>query len=222
MSRTVIDDVNTKIDTSKIKAYDDHVFVRYKENDRTRSGIIVPHGERTECAYGQVLDVGPGMWCERTGARLPIEGIKRGDWVMTVKYQGARLEAEGNDYAFIRTHGIWAKLTVEESEHRLDILDVEPYADRLVVQYHDEKKTRGGLLLPKDPQVKYAIAKVIRTGPGDVGKTWGDRRPMPCKAGDEILVQRYAGCQLKGKTQDYRIIQISDIVAVAEETDDRS
>jgi co-chaperonin GroES (HSP10) len=221
MSRTVIDDVNTRIDVSKIRAYDEHIFVRYKENERTASGIIVPHGERTECAYGEVLDVGPGSWCEATGKRLPIENIHKGDWVMTVKYQGSMLEAEGQKYAFIRQHGIWAKLKVEVKQDRLDILDVEPYADRLVVKYHDETKSRGGLHLPGNPQVKYATATVVAVGPGDVGKQHGDRRPMPVQPGWDIVVLRYAGCKLKGKTQEYRIIQIADIVASAENVHER-
>lgn len=221
MSRTIIDDVNTRIDVSKIRTYEDHVFVRYRENDRTASGIIIPHGERTECAYGEVLDVGPGTWCERTGQRIPIENMKRGDWIMTVKYQGARLEAGGEEYAFVRYHGIWCKLDVELSKGRLDIIGIEPYADRIVVKYHDESKTRGGLHLPSNPQVQYAIATVVKVGPGDIGKQHGDRRAMTVKAGDDIVVLRYAGCKLKGKTQEYRIIQMADVVAKAEDVHER-
>ena len=54
------------------------------------------------------------------------------------------------------------------------------------------------------------MSEVVSVGPGT------EEHPMTVKAGDKVVVGKYAGQELKLDGQDYSIVKIGDILAVVE------
>ncbi len=90
-------------------------------------------------------------------------------------------------------------------------MTIKPLADRVVVQYaKPEEKTQGGILLAASTQEKPQIAAVTAVGPGK------NDEPMPVKVGDQVLIGKYSGTEIKVGEEEYTIVSASDILAIVE------
>ena len=92
---------------------------------------------------------------------------------------------------------------------------IKPLADRVLIKMKEgEETTKSGIILATNAQEKPQIAEVIAVGPG--GNVEGNNIEMHVKAGDNVIVSKYAGTQIKYEGEEYLIVKQSDILAIIE------
>ena len=93
---------------------------------------------------------------------------------------------------------------------------LKPLADRVVLKMTEpEEKTESGIYLASNAKEKPSIAEVVAIGPGrkdDDGKLI----PMVVKVGDKVVINKYAGTEVRYDNEDYIIVRQEDILALAE------
>ncbi len=95
-------------------------------------------------------------------------------------------------------------------------MNVRPLRDRLLVKRVEEGEQRvGGIIIPDTAKEKPQTAKVIAVGKGRVNDK-GDVFPLDVKAGDYVLIGKYAGTEIKLDGEEYLIIREDDVLGVAE------
>jgi chaperonin GroES len=94
-------------------------------------------------------------------------------------------------------------------------MNIKPLADRVVVKMAEvEETTKSGIVLPGAAKEKPQIAEVISVGPG--GMVEGKEVKMYLKAGDKVLLNKYAGTEIKLDGIEYTILKQNDILAIVE------
>ncbi len=94
-------------------------------------------------------------------------------------------------------------------------MTLKPLFDRVVVKMTEaEETTKSGIILTGSAKEKPQLAEVIAIGDGSVrdGKT----TEMKVKVGDKVLLSKYSGTEVKVDGQEYIIVNMADILAVAE------
>lgn len=95
-------------------------------------------------------------------------------------------------------------------------MKISPLHDRVVLKRLDEEKTSpGGIVIPDSAKEKPTQAEVIAVGPGKSLDS-GEMRPLTVKAGDKVLVGKYAGTEVKLDGEDYVVCREDDIFGVLE------
>ena len=90
-----------------------------------------------------------------------------------------------------------------------------PLGDRVVIKaLVAEETTKSGIVLPGQAKEKPQQAEVIAVGPG--GVVDGKEITMQVKAGDRVLISKYAGTEVKLDGQEYTILRQNDILAIVE------
>ena len=88
-------------------------------------------------------------------------------------------------------------------------MTLKPMADNVLLkQYEAEETTSFGIILATTTKEKPMIYEVVAAGEGtkDVEVT--------VKAGDKVVVSKFAGSELKLDGQDYKFVKQDDILAV--------
>lgn len=92
---------------------------------------------------------------------------------------------------------------------------LKPLNDRVVLKMTEaEEKTASGIILTSGSKEKPQIAEVIEVGPG--GLVDGKEIKMVVKKGDKVVINKYAGTEVKYQGEDYIIVKQEDILAIAE------
>ena len=92
---------------------------------------------------------------------------------------------------------------------------LKPLLDRVVVKMTEaEETTKSGIILTANSQEKPQVAEVLEVGPG--GQVDGKEVKMYIKKGDKVIVQKYAGTEVKYEGEEYLIVKQSDILAIVE------
>lgn len=79
-----------------IKPLGDRVVVKaLAQEEKTKSGIVLPDTAKEKPQQGEVIAVGPGKVLEN-GQRLPLD-VKVGDKVIYSKYAGTEIKVDGQD-----------------------------------------------------------------------------------------------------------------------------
>lgn len=92
---------------------------------------------------------------------------------------------------------------------------IKPLGSRVLIKMKEgEETTKGGIILSSGAQEKPQIAEVVEVGPGE--KIDGKPQEMYVKKGDNIIVSKYAGTEVKYDGEDYIIVKQDDILAVVE------
>ena len=92
---------------------------------------------------------------------------------------------------------------------------IKPLGDRVLIKMKEgEETTKSGIILATNAQEKPQIAEVIAVGPG--GNIDGNNIEMHIKAGDKVIVSKYAGTQIKYEGEEYIIVKQNDILATVE------
>ena len=92
---------------------------------------------------------------------------------------------------------------------------LKPLSDRVVIKMlESEETTKSGIILSGNAQEKPQIAEVIEVGPGK--EIEGKLSKMLVKKGDKVVVNKYAGTEIKYEGQDLIIVKQDDILAIAE------
>jgi len=94
-------------------------------------------------------------------------------------------------------------------------MTIKPLGDRVVIKMVEtEETTKSGIVLPGSAKEKPQVAEVISVGPG--GIVDGKEVQMQVKAGDKVLISKYAGTEVKMDNVEYTILRQGDILAVVE------
>lgn len=94
-------------------------------------------------------------------------------------------------------------------------MNIKPLADRVVIKMVEaEETTKSGIILAGSAKEKPQVAEVIAVGPG--GVVDGKEVKMYLKAGDKVLMSKYAGTEVKIDGVEYTILRQSDILAIVE------
>ena len=92
---------------------------------------------------------------------------------------------------------------------------LKPLSDRVVIKMlESEETTKSGIILAPNAQEKPQIAEVVEVGPGK--EVDGKLEKMLVKKGDKVVVNKYAGTEVKYEGEDYTIVRQDDILAIAE------
>ena len=92
---------------------------------------------------------------------------------------------------------------------------IKPVADRILIKMKEgEETTKSGIILASGAQEKPQIAEVIEVGPGE--KIDGKAEEMYVKKGDNIIVNKYSGTEVKYEGEEYLIVKQDDILAIVE------
>ena len=93
---------------------------------------------------------------------------------------------------------------------------LRPLGNRVLLRRLDAEETlKGGIILPDSAKKKQEQAEVIAVGTGKTDKN-GNLIPMPVKAGDIVLMEKYSGQEVTLDDQDYVILKADDLVATIE------
>ncbi|MBO5348918.1 MAG: co-chaperone GroES [Clostridia bacterium] len=92
---------------------------------------------------------------------------------------------------------------------------LKPLLDRVVVKMIEtEETTKSGIILTSSAKEKPQIAEVLEVGPG--GTVDGKEVKMYIKKGDKVVLNKYAGTEIKYEGEDLIIVKQSDILAIVE------
>ena len=95
-------------------------------------------------------------------------------------------------------------------------MQFRPLHDRVVVKRVDEdKKTKGGIIIPETAQEKPMQGEVISVGPGGRDES-GKLIPIDVKTGDFVLFGKWSGTEVKLDGKDLLIMKETDIMGVIE------
>ncbi len=97
-------------------------------------------------------------------------------------------------------------------------LKIRPLGDRVLVQRLDEEKEQrsaGGIIIPDTAKEKPMEGKVVAVGPGRKMDD-GSIRALDVKAGDRVLISKYAGTEVKIEGDDFLIMREDDVLGVVE------
>ncbi|HYK90330.1 MAG TPA: co-chaperone GroES [Acidobacteriota bacterium] len=93
-------------------------------------------------------------------------------------------------------------------------MKARPLHDRILLKRIEEKEqVKGGIIIPDTAKEKPMEGEVISVGPGKMMED-GKRSPMEVKAGDRVLIGKYAGTEIKIDDVDYVIMREEEILAV--------
>ena len=92
---------------------------------------------------------------------------------------------------------------------------LKPLADRVVIKMKEsEETTKSGIILSGNAKEKPQIAEVIEVGPGK--EIEGKLSKMLVKKGDKVVVNKYAGTEIKYEGENLIIVKQGDILAIVE------
>ena len=92
---------------------------------------------------------------------------------------------------------------------------IKPLGDRVLIKMKEaEETTKSGIILASKSQEKPQIAEVIEVGPGE--KKEDKFQEMYVKKGDNVIVSKYSGTEVKYEGEDYIIVKQEDILAIVD------
>ncbi|HOJ93314.1 MAG TPA: co-chaperone GroES [Dictyoglomaceae bacterium] len=91
----------------KLRPVGDRVVVKLiEQEEKTKSGIVLPDTAKEKPQQGEVIAVGTGRILDN-GQKVPLE-IKEGDKVIFTKYAGTEVKVEGEEYLILSERDILA------------------------------------------------------------------------------------------------------------------
>jgi len=94
-------------------------------------------------------------------------------------------------------------------------MTIKPLGDRVVIKMVEaEETTKSGLILASAAKEKPQVAEVVAVGPG--GIVDGHEVTMMLKVGDKVLLNKFAGNEVKVDGVEYIILHQSDVLAIVE------
>ena len=91
-------------------------------------------------------------------------------------------------------------------------MKLRPMADNVLLKAQEaQETTASGIILATTTKEKPAIYEVVSAGPGTKDT------PMTVKAGDKVVVGKFAGSEIKLDGEEYKFVKLEDILAVVED-----
>ena len=95
-------------------------------------------------------------------------------------------------------------------------MKVKPLNDRVLIKRVDPKEqVKGGIIIPDTAKEKPLEGEVVAVGPGRVDES-GKKIPMTVKAGEKVLVGKYAGTEIKIDDVEQVIVREDEILGIVE------
>jgi chaperonin GroES len=95
-------------------------------------------------------------------------------------------------------------------------MKVKPLHDRVLIKRLEAKEmVRGGIIIPDTAKEKPMEGEVISAGPGRLDDQ-GKRMPMSVKAGDKVLVGKYAGTEIKIDDVEHVVVREDEVLGIVE------
>ena len=95
-------------------------------------------------------------------------------------------------------------------------MKIQPLGDRVLVEpMKDEETKKGGIIIPDTAKEKPLEGEVIAVGPGKVDDS-GKKVAMTVKAGQRVLVGKYAGTEIKIDDVEHVIVREDEILGIVE------
>jgi chaperonin GroES len=95
-------------------------------------------------------------------------------------------------------------------------MQIRPLRDRVVLKRAEQQEQRiGGIIIPDSAKEKPQQATVIAVGSGRVNDK-GEVFPLDVKAGDLVLIGKYAGTEITLDGQEYVIAREDEILGIAD------
>ena len=97
-------------------------------------------------------------------------------------------------------------------------MKIQPLYDRVLVEPYEEeeKRTKGGIIIPDTAKEKPQRGKVVAVGEGRILEN-GQRVPLTVKVGDEVIFGKYAGTEIEVDDRKYLVMREEDIYAIIKE-----
>jgi chaperonin GroES len=93
-------------------------------------------------------------------------------------------------------------------------MKVKPLYDRILVKRVDPKEeVKGGIIIPDTAKEKPMEGKVVAVGAGRLDEN-GKRVPMDVKAGDRVLIGKYAGTEIKIVDDEHIILREDEVLGI--------
>ena len=94
---------------------------------------------------------------------------------------------------------------------------IQPLGNRIVAErIEEEEQISGGIIIPDSAKEKGQSAKVVAVGPGSKSDD-GSVVPLDVKAGETVMIGKYAGTEINVDGTDYVILTEDDILGVVED-----
>jgi chaperonin GroES len=95
-------------------------------------------------------------------------------------------------------------------------MKIRPLHDRILAKrLAEEDKTPGGLFIPDNAKEKPLQALVISVGSGKILES-GETQALLVKPGDQVLIGKYSGSEVKLDGEDHIILREDDVLAILE------
>jgi chaperonin GroES len=95
-------------------------------------------------------------------------------------------------------------------------MKVRPLHDRILVKrVEEEKKSKGGIIIPDSAQEKPQEGRVVAVGTGKLLEN-GSVRALDVSKGDRVLFSKYSGSEVQIDGEEHLIMREEDILAVLE------
>jgi chaperonin GroES len=95
-------------------------------------------------------------------------------------------------------------------------MKVRPLHDRILVKrVEEEKKSKGGIIIPDTAKEKPQEGRVVAVGSGKVLED-GTSRALEVGKGDRVLFSKYSGTEVQIEGEEHLIIREEDVLAILE------
>ena len=95
-------------------------------------------------------------------------------------------------------------------------MKVRPLHDRILVKrVEEEKKSKGGIIIPDTAAEKPQEGRVVAVGNGKVLED-GTTRALEVSKGDRVLLGKYSGSEVTIDGEEHLIIREDDVLAILE------
>ena len=96
-------------------------------------------------------------------------------------------------------------------------MKVRPLYDRILVKRVEPKEAvKGGIIIPDTAKEKPMEAVVVEVGEGKLMDD-GTVRKLELKAGDRVLIGKYAGTEIEIEGDEHIILREEDVLGVLED-----
>jgi chaperonin GroES len=93
-------------------------------------------------------------------------------------------------------------------------MNITPLRDHIVAKRIEEQEKKvGGIIVPDTAKEKPLTAEVVAVGSGRLLDD-GNKVPLEVKAGDTILVGKYAGSEIKLDDIEYVVLREDDVLGI--------
>jgi len=93
-------------------------------------------------------------------------------------------------------------------------MKIRPLHDRILAKrLAEDAKTSGGLFIPDTAKEKPLEARVIAVGSGKLLES-GKLQALSVKVGDQVLIGKYSGSEVKLDGEEHIILREDDVLAI--------